>query len=96
MRTVFDEIVAVAIKRVTRSSASSASCSRRDRRQEARSIKYQMTNAKLPTVKELADFDFALKPGQRTAGAGPGHRRVPGKTTQPRAGRPARAAARRI
>ena len=28
----------------------------------ARSIKYQMTGAKLPTTKELADFDFAASP----------------------------------
>ena len=28
----------------------------------ARSIKYQMTGAKLPTAKELADFDFAASP----------------------------------
>ena len=30
---------------------------------QARSIKYQMTSAKLPTAKELADFDFAASPG---------------------------------
>ena len=30
---------------------------------QARSIKYQMTSAKLPTAKELADFDFATSPG---------------------------------
>ena len=29
---------------------------------QARSIKYQMTSAKLPTAKELADFDFAASP----------------------------------
>ena len=29
---------------------------------KARSIRYQMTSAKLPTVKELADFDFAGSP----------------------------------
>ena len=29
---------------------------------QARSIKYQMTSAKLPTAKELADFDFATSP----------------------------------
>lgn len=28
----------------------------------ARSIKYQMTSAKLPTAKELADFDFSASP----------------------------------
>ena len=30
---------------------------------QARSIKYQMTSARLPTAKELADFDFAASPG---------------------------------
>ena len=29
---------------------------------QARSIKYQMTSARLPTAKELADFDFAASP----------------------------------
>ena len=29
---------------------------------KARSIKYQMASAKLPTAKELADFDFAASP----------------------------------
>ena len=29
---------------------------------QTRSIKYQMTSAKLPTAKELADFDFATSP----------------------------------
>ena len=29
---------------------------------QARSIKYQMTSAKLPTAKELADFDIAASP----------------------------------
>ena len=29
---------------------------------QARSIKYQMTSARLPTAKELADFDFATSP----------------------------------
>ena len=29
---------------------------------QARSIKYQMASAKLPTAKELADFDFAASP----------------------------------
>ena len=28
----------------------------------ARSIKYQMASARLPTAKELADFDFAASP----------------------------------
>ena len=29
---------------------------------QARSIKYQMTIAKLPLAKEIADFDFAATP----------------------------------
>ena len=63
MRTVFDEIVAVAIKRghpVQRVIGELLQAEIADKK--ARSIKYQMTIAKLPTVKELADFDFASSP----------------------------------
>ena len=63
MRTVFDEIVAVAIKRghpVQRVIGELLKAEIADKK--ARSIKYQMTIAKLPTVKELADFDFASSP----------------------------------
>ena len=36
---------------------------------QARSIRYQMTIAKLPLAKEIAAFDFAATPDQRAAGA---------------------------
>ena len=88
MRAVFDEIVAAAIKRghpIQRVIGELLRAEIADKK--ARSIKYQMTIAKLPSVKELADFDFVLQPGQRTVGAGSGHRRVPGRQAQPRAGR---------
>ena len=49
------------------SSASSAICSRRrSAEKQARSIRYQMTIAKLPLAKELADFEFAGTPINET------------------------------
>ena len=63
MRGAFDEIVAAAIKRghpVQRVIGELLKAEIADKK--ARSIKYQMTIAKLPTVKELADFDFASSP----------------------------------
>ncbi len=63
MRTVFDEIVAVAIQRghpIQRVIGELLQAEIAD--EKARSIKYQMTIAKLPTVKELADFDFTSSP----------------------------------
>ena len=63
MRAAFDEIVAQAIKRghpVQRVIGELLRAEIADKK--ARSIKYRMTIAKLPTVKELADFDFSSSP----------------------------------
>ena len=63
MRAAFDEIVAQAIKRghpIQRVIGELLKVEIADKK--ARSIKYQMTIAKLPTVKELADFDFSSSP----------------------------------
>ena len=63
MRAAFDEIVAVAIKRqhpVHRVVGELLKAEIADKK--ARSIKYQMTIAKLPMAKELADFDFSASP----------------------------------
>ena len=38
----------------------------------ARSIKYQMASARLPTAKELADFDFAASSMRSSAGCNAG------------------------
>ena len=48
---------------VIRCNRSSVRCCRpRSPTSQARSIKYQMASARLPTAKELADFDFAASP----------------------------------
>ena len=63
MRAAFDEIVAQGIKRqhpVQRVIGELLKAEIADKK--ARSIKYQMTIAKLPMAKELADFDFSASP----------------------------------
>ena len=63
MRAAFDEIVAAAVKRqhpVQRVIGELLKAEIADKK--ARSIKYQMTIAKLPSAKELADFDFSASP----------------------------------
>ena len=60
MRAAYDEIVAQGIKRehpIQRVVGDLLKLEIADK--QARSIKYQLTIAKLPMVKELADFDFA-------------------------------------
>ena len=60
MRAAYDEIVTQAIKRehpIQRVIGELLKVEIADKK--ARSIKYLLTIAKLPTVKELADFDFA-------------------------------------
>ncbi len=63
MRAAYDEIVAQAIKRehpIQRVIGELLKLEIADKK--ARSIKYQPAIAKLPMVKELADFDFASSP----------------------------------
>ena len=63
MRAAFDEILANGLKRqhpVQRIIATLLEAEIADK--QARSIKYQMSVAKLPLAKELADFDFAGTP----------------------------------
>ena len=63
MRAAYDEVVAQAIKRehpIQRVIGDLLKLEIADKK--ARSIKYQLTIAKLPMVKELADFDFASSP----------------------------------
>ena len=54
---------------------------------QARSIKYQMASARLPTAKELADFDFAASPVNEPLIQELAGRRLPGEQAQHRAGR---------
>ena len=63
MRAVYDEILADGLKRrhpVQQIIGALLKAEIADKK--ARSIKYQMASARLPTVKELADFDFAASP----------------------------------
>ena len=63
MRTAYDDILADGLKRrhpVQQIIGTLLQTEVADK--QARSIKYQMTSAKLPTAKELADVDFAASP----------------------------------
>ena len=63
MRAAYDDILADGLKRrhpVQQIICALLKAEIADKR--ARSIKYQMTSARLPTAKELADFDFAASP----------------------------------
>ena len=63
MRTAYDDILADGLKRrhpVQQIIGTLLQVEVADK--QARSIKYQMTSAKLPTAKELADFVFATSP----------------------------------
>ena len=63
MRAAYDDILADGLKRrhpVQQIIGTLLKAEIADKK--ARSIKYQMTSAKLPTAKELADFDFAASP----------------------------------
>ena len=63
MRAAYDDILADGLKRrhpVQQIIGALLQAEIADKK--ARSIKYQMKSAKLPTAKELADFDFAVSP----------------------------------
>ena len=63
MRAAFDDILANGIKRrhpVQKIIAALLQAEIADK--TARSIKYQMASAKLPTTREMADFDFSASP----------------------------------
>ena len=63
MRTAYDDILADGLKRrhpVQQIIGTLLQTEVADK--TARSIKYQMASARLPTAKELADFDFAASP----------------------------------
>ena len=78
MRTAYDEILADGLKRrhpVQEIIGTLLKAEIADKK--ARSIKYQMGSARLPTVKELADFDFAASPVQRAVDPGARHGRLP-------------------
>lgn len=62
MRSVGDEIMGVAIKRARAAEDRRRSVAGRDIEKQARSIKYQLTVAKLPLASDIDDFDFTGTP----------------------------------
>jgi len=76
MKAAFDEIMGDRPSSAsTNPSALSAICSTpRSTRSKARSIKYQLTIAKLPLAKDLDDFQFEGTPINPDAGQRPGRR----------------------
>jgi hypothetical protein len=88
MRAAYDEIIATAVKRQHEpqqiiGDLLTAEISEK----QARSIKYQMTIAKLPLAKEIEEFDFEAARGQRDPDPRPRHRRLPRSSAQSRADR---------
>ena len=87
MKAAFDEIIATAVKRQHEpqrvvGDLLTAEISEK----QARSIKYQITIAKLPLAKDIDDSSFNA-PDQRNLGARPHRRQLPGAPAQRRAGR---------
>lgn len=67
MRAVYDEILQDALKRELSYQAVLGRLLEAEyAEKQARSIRYRMSNAKLPTGKELSDFDFAASPVNET------------------------------
>jgi len=63
MRAAFDEVIAAGLKRQHPPPRIVGELLKAEiAEKQARSIKYQLTIAKLPLAKELADFDFAGTP----------------------------------
>jgi DNA replication protein DnaC len=63
MRHAYDEVVAAAVKRQHSAQRVVGDLLKAEiTEKQARSIKYQMTIAKLPLAKEIAGFDFAATP----------------------------------
>ena len=88
MKAAFDEIIATAVKRQHEpqrvvGDLLTAEISEK----QARSIKYQITIAKLPLAKDIDDFALRRHAGQRDPGTRPHRRQLPGASAQRRAGR---------
>jgi len=67
MRAVYDEILHDALKReLSYQTVLGRLLEAEYAEKQARSIRYRMSNAKLPTGKELSDFDFAASPVNET------------------------------
>ena len=67
MRTAYDEIIATAVKRQHEPQQIIGDLLNAEiSEKKARSIKYQMTIAKMPLAKELEEFDFEATPVNET------------------------------
>ena len=67
MRSAYDEIMGVAIKRQHEPPTIVGDLLQAEiSEKQARSIKYQLTVAKLPLAKDIEDFDFADTPVNET------------------------------
>ena len=67
MRSAYDEIIGVAIKRQHEPPKIVGDLLQAEiSEKQARSIKYQLTVAKLPLAKDIEDFDFADTPVNET------------------------------
>ena len=67
MRAAYDEILRDALKReLSYQTMLGHLLEAEHAEKQARSIRYRMSNAKLPTGKELSDFDFAASPVNET------------------------------
>jgi hypothetical protein len=88
MKAAFDEIISTAVKRQHEpqhvvGDLLAAEISEK----QARSIRYQITIAKLPLAKDIDDFTFDDTPIKRDPCPRPRQRQLPGSSTEPRAGR---------
>ena len=77
MRSAYDEVMSTGIKRQHEPPQIVGDLLNAEiAEKHARSIKYQMTLAKLPLAKDLDDFDFDNAADQRDPGARPRRRRL--------------------
>jgi DNA replication protein DnaC len=88
MKAAYDEIIATAVKRQHEPHQIVGDLLHAEiSEKQARSIKYQMTIAKLPLAKEIDEFDFERHARQRDAGPRARRRRLPRAAAQRRADR---------
>ena len=88
MKAAFDEIMATAIKRQHEPQRIVGDLLNAEiNEKQARSIKYQLTIAKLPLAKDLDDFQFEGTPINETLVQRPRRRRLHRPAAQRRAGR---------
>jgi hypothetical protein len=88
MKAAYDEIITTAVKRQHEPQRIVGDLLQAEiNEKQARSIKYQMTIAKLPLAKEIDEFVFDQHAGQRNPGARSRRRQLPRASAQPGAGR---------